>query len=191
MKGRPVKRDLEDVGDEWLVLRSQEGSAGALEALLRRWQERLWLYAVRLTGDEDAARDVTQEALIAIARGIRRLRDPARFRAWAYRIVGNRSRDWVRGRVRRRRLAAESEEAAALRRAEAGGGEPGALVRLREGLERLPEGERELLRLHYQAGLSVVEIAEVEGIPAGTVKSRLYRAREHLKAIVGADEPVS
>ncbi|MEM7144174.1 MAG: sigma-70 family RNA polymerase sigma factor [Verrucomicrobiota bacterium] len=183
-----MKRDLEDVGDEWLVLRSQEGSAGALEALLRRWQERLWLQAVRLTGDEEAARDVTQEALIAISRGIRRLRDPARFRAWAYRIVSNRSRDWVRGRVRERRLAEESEAAEAVRRSgEGGGGDSGPLARLREGLERLPEAERHLLRLHYQAGLSVVEIAEVEGIPAGTVKSRLYRAREDLKAIVGVD----
>ncbi len=93
-----MKREPKQIADEWLVLRSQEGSAPALDALLRKWHRPLWLRACRLTGDEEIARDITQETLLAIARSIRKLDDPARYRAWAFQIASNKSRDWVRQR---------------------------------------------------------------------------------------------
>jgi RNA polymerase sigma-70 factor, ECF subfamily len=90
------------LNDELLVLRCQEGDAEAFEALVGRWQRRLWRYAWRLTGDESAAWDALQEAWIGISRGIGRLADAAAFPAWAYRIVSNKCRDSIRRDLRRR-----------------------------------------------------------------------------------------
>ncbi len=70
----------EQIVDELLVMDAQNGRAKAMELLASRWQERLWRYAWRLTGDTEAAWDVTQEAWLGIVRGIMRLNDPARFR---------------------------------------------------------------------------------------------------------------
>ena len=84
------------IEDELLVMDAQTGDRSAMEALVRRWQKRLWLHALRLTGDREAAWDVTQQAWLGIVKGLRRLRDPARFRAWAYRIISNESADWIR-----------------------------------------------------------------------------------------------
>lgn len=82
--------------DELLVMEAQSGNAKAVEALVRRWQKRLWQYARRLTGSSDAAWDVTQESWLGVVRGIRKLNDPARLRPWLYRIVTNKANDWIR-----------------------------------------------------------------------------------------------
>ena len=89
-------RSRQDVFNDLLVLRCQGGDGDALEALARAWHPRLLRHAFRLTGQADAAAEVAQEAWMAIVRGLGRLRDPAVFRGWAYRIVANKSRDWVR-----------------------------------------------------------------------------------------------
>lgn len=88
-----VDRPVEQIADEILVMDCQSGRVGALEILVARWQKRLWRYAYGLTGDTEAAWDVTQDSWLAIIRGISRLNDPARFRSWAYRIVTNKASD--------------------------------------------------------------------------------------------------
>ena len=75
MIGR-VDRSVEQIADEILVMDCQSGRAKALEILVSRWQKRLWQYAYDLTGDSEAAWDVTQESWLGIIRGIRRLNDP-------------------------------------------------------------------------------------------------------------------
>ena len=173
------------VCDELLVLESQLGHSEALGQLVERWQARLSAHAYRLTGDEEGAREVTQDAWLAIVRGIRGLADPARFRAWALQIVTRRAADWVRKVQRRRRLE---------RPAEIGGERlnPGADSIDQEGSEdgqdvrhalgQLPADRRALLALFYSQELSIEEIATVLGVPRGTVKSRLFHARQQLKA---------
>jgi len=93
----------ERIKDELLVIWAQEGAVEALSELVARWQDRLWRLAWRLTDDEQAAWDVLQEVWIVISRRIGRLGDPSAFPAWAYRITGNKSRDWIRRRQRMRR----------------------------------------------------------------------------------------
>ena len=177
-----MKRDPKHIADEWLVLRSQEGSASALDTLLRKWHRPLWLRACRLTGDDEVARDVTQETLLAITRGIRKLNDPSRFRAWAFQIATNKSRDWVRLQSRERKnsdtfLKSPIRETAT----DTESGRDDRIQLLRDMLAQLPTQQREILHLHYQQGFTLIEIAEAESLPLGTVKSRLFTAREHLK----------
>jgi RNA polymerase sigma factor (sigma-70 family) len=171
--------------DELLVLRCQEGGRAACDLLVRRWQRRLWHYARRLTGDSDAAWDVTQETWLAILRQIRKLSDPAWFAAWAYRIVRNKCADRARKASRRRKLA---EALAERQRADDDPPRKAPGDNVAQALQRLPADRQELLALKYGADLNIIEIALVLGIPAGTVKSRLHTAREQLRKILEGDE---
>ncbi len=172
--------------DELLVLRCQRGSRASFDLLVRRWQRRLWRYARSLTGVDDAAWDVMQEAWLAIFRRIRTLSDPAWFAPWAYRIVRNKCADHVRGAVRRRELI----EAAALQQTGNGDSSPSdAADTVADAIRQLPPDGREVLTLKYGGDLNVVEIAVVLGIPAGTVKSRLHYAREQLRRVLEGDVP--
>jgi len=170
----------ERVVDEMLVLAAQAGETDAFDRLATRWYPRLLRHARRLTGDAEGAREAVQEAWVAIARGLGRLDDPARFGPWAFRITGRRCGDWIERRVRARRRGAGMDEA---RDAPATTDPPGdALARARDALRRLDPQRRALMAMFYIEGLSVAEIGQVLEIPAGTVKSRLYHAREELRA---------
>jgi RNA polymerase sigma factor (sigma-70 family) len=166
--------------DELLVLRCQEGDAGAFNELIGRWQERLWRHAWRLTGSQDAAWDVVQDAWITVIRGIRRLKDPAAFPTWVYSIASNRCHDWMRRQQRRRR--SDEEYAERVNRVENDARSTHQrLAGLDEALSRLPGSDRAILALRYEEQLRVAEIATILQVPPGTVKSRLHYARERLR----------
>ena len=181
-----MDKPRERVIDELLVVRCQEGSRESFELLIRRCQRRLWRYARRLTGSNDAAWDVMQETWIAILRQIRKLNDPAWFAAWAYRIVRNKCADYCRRANRQRRLA---DALAERQRANDDPPREGPGDSVAETLRRLPPDRQELLALRYGQDLNIIEIAVILGIPAGTVKSRLHHAREQLRRILKGDEP--
>ena len=84
-----MDRSVEQLVDEILVMDCQAGSVKAMEILVSRWQKRLWQYAYKLTGNAEASWDITQESWLSIIKGIRKLRDPAYFKAWAYKITTN------------------------------------------------------------------------------------------------------
>jgi RNA polymerase sigma-70 factor (ECF subfamily) len=181
-------REPEDIHDEWLVLRCQDGDATALTELVGRWQPRLWRHAMRLTSDRDAAGDVVQQAWVAIIRGLRRLDDAARFRRWAYQIVTYKSADWVRQRQHERvHVSALTDETAANACQASNVTETELLdeVRvIREAIKRLSPDHRVALSMFYLEQMSVAEIAHVLSLPVGTVKSRLHYARQELKSIL-------
>lgn len=161
--------------NQLLVMDAQEGSRVALEELVRRWYTRLWQHARRLTADPHAAWDITQKSWYDIIKGLPRLEDPARFPAWAYKITTHRAMDWLRTGRRRRHLPLDAIDS------------PGVAdddsAEVQEALLQLKESSRLVLVLYYWEQLSIAEIAIVLEIPAGTVKSRLHRARQELKAL--------
>jgi RNA polymerase sigma factor (sigma-70 family) len=172
----------ERIVDELLVLAAQARHVAAFERLASRWHPRLLRHARRLTDDADGARDAVQEAWLAIARGLGRLQDPACFGSWALRITSRRCADWVAHRQRARERFTEIEAAADAPAPTNDRGDD--LSRLREALRSLGPEQRALMAMYYVEDLSVREIAEVLGIPVGTVKSRLYHARERLRAVL-------
>ena len=176
-------RDPEDIHDEWLVLRCQEGDAAALTELVERWQSRLWRQAMRLTGDSDAAHDVVQQAWLAIVRGLDRLTDAACFRRWAYQIVTYKSADWIRERQRER----AQKNAIAAKPGEQPAPTTDAtddVELLREALKELSPDQRTALSMFYLEQMPLAEIAHVLSLPVGTVKSRLHYARHELKTVL-------
>ena len=173
-----VDRSVEQIVDEILVMDCQSGRSKALEILVSRWQERLWRYARRLTGDSEAAWDITQESWLGIIRGISRLNDPARFRSWAYRIVTNKASDWLKKNkaVRKTDIGELDDHPHNPHKERRDTG-------LRELLDKLDIKKRVALSLYYFEQLSVPEIAAALRVPNGTVKSRLHNARNELKEL--------
>jgi len=178
--------DPKQVLTELLVLSAQSGSEAAFRDLHGLWSADLRRMALSRVERADAADEVAQDSWLAIARGISRLDDPACFPRWAFRIVERRSTDWIRraSAARRREMEATvaADELAPAPGDAPGSGEPADEVSaLRSAIARLPGESRNLLHLFYELGRSVAEIAEILGIPAGTVKSRLFSVRESLK----------
>jgi RNA polymerase sigma factor (sigma-70 family) len=179
-------RTPDDIYDEWLVVRGRDGEEAALRELVERWQPKLLRHALRLTDGADAAGDVVQEAWVAILRGLRRLDDPACFRRWVYQIVTRKCADAVRERQRRR--ATTSSLAAEPAARTPPNSDDNQIAALRRGMQQLPAEVKSLLAMFYLDGLGVREIAAALSLPEGTVKSRLYYARQELKHILERNE---
>lgn len=169
-----------DIQDQLLLLASQRGDAGAFARLVDRWNVRLFRHARRLLGEEEAAWDIVQETWIAIIEGLAKLNDVGAFATWAFRIVHHKCADRRRKGERRRRLGRElADRRRDHARAQAAPVRTGLLG---EGIDALPAEQRSAVSLYYLEGLSVAEIAEIDSVPEGTVKSRLYHARQSLRA---------
>lgn len=173
-------RAREALEDDLLVVRCQLGERDAFEALIHRWHTALWRYARRLTDSDDAAAETVQDVWVRVLRGIGGLRDRGRFRAWLFTIARHVVMD--RLRVAYAQPDAADVDLAAIAEPEAGRDIEAEIRVLHEELARLPVVEREVLVLFYLEELTLQELSEVLGVPAGTVKSRLFRARQSLRS---------
>lgn len=185
-----MTRQPAQIAEELLVLRAQSGDEDSFRGLVRLWSPRLMRHAARLVRDQEAATDAVQEAWVSIARSLRRLDDPARFTPWAFRIVQHKCVDLIRREARHTAAIYRSADPnraseAPDDRAEREDGQE----TMRSALRRLDPERRALLGLHYVDGLSVGQLAEVFSVPTGTVKSRLYHARNELKQIMEQGGP--
>jgi RNA polymerase sigma-70 factor, ECF subfamily len=169
-----------------LVEQARAGDAHAFEELVRRRIDTVYRTAVGILGEPADARDATQEAFIAAWRQLPSLRDADRFDAWLRRITVNSCRMILR----RRRVVRE------IAMPQGDGGLSGrflpppdlAAIHFDDAFEQLPVEQRALLLEHHLDGRSVAEMAAAHGVPAGTVKSRLFTARRALeRALAEAD----
>jgi RNA polymerase sigma-70 factor (ECF subfamily) len=168
-----------------LVIRAMAGDHGAFSELTRVAIGRLYAAARLILRDDQRAEDATQEALVAAWRDLSALRDPDRFDAWLHRLLVRACyREARRGR---RRWAIELE----VRTTEGSEPDPALDVadrdQLERGFRRLDADQRTVIVLHYYLGLSLDEAADALGIPPGTVRSRLHRATQALRAALDAD----
>ncbi|HEX7999204.1 MAG TPA: sigma-70 family RNA polymerase sigma factor [Pyrinomonadaceae bacterium] len=184
----PLK-NVSVVADCDLVTRAIAGREDGFEELVRRYQRPIAAYVYRMVGDYDAALDLTQEVFIKVYGSLTRYRSEYKFSTWIYKIAHNAAVDHLRRNSTREqslvkqtdgeqydlpvesgRLSPEQESEKAERRAEIE-----AVVR------QLPPAYRELILLRHSHDLSYDEIADVTGLPLGTVKNRLFRAREVMR----------
>ena len=180
MTVEPVSSPRRDADhDEWVVLRCQIGEREAFDLLIARWHQPLWRYAMRVTADADAAADVVQEVWLRVLRNFGRLREAARFQAWLFGIARRVLMD--RLRVRYATPQFEEVDLADLPNVTVEDDRAEDLALLEVGLAELPLLERDVLVLFYLQDLSLSDIADVSGVPVGTVKSRLFRARKMLR----------
>lgn len=162
---------------EWLVICYQQGDRASFDALCRLWEKRFLLYAIRRLENPDTSRDVTQETLISISKGLRNLSDPAAFPGWAFRILERRCADQLRSMVRERQVFADGQHVPDGASTDNTENE----ISVQKLLHDLDSRVKVVLQLHYLDGFSVNEIAQILEVPPGTIKSRLFYARRLLE----------
>jgi RNA polymerase sigma-70 factor (ECF subfamily) len=177
--------DTDSISDDVLVLQCQQGDAASFERLVQRWQQPLLNYTYRLTGDWAAAQDTVQETWMAVIRGLVTLKDVARFRAWLFGIASHKCQDHWRQNESRRRVAKGVE-----RQPDTGlwlASPNLERTDIEAAFRRLPPESRTVLALMYLQDFSVGEMADVLSLPEGTIKSRLYHARQQLRQLMEKD----
>ena len=171
-----------------LVQRARDGDEDAFTQLVDLDGDRCYAIAFRILRDVDRAKDAVQQAFLLAWRELPRLRDPERFEVWFYRLLVNacyeearRHRRWT---TRVRVLPMEGPIAP----------DPIVSVDDRDALERafqrLSPEHRAVFVMHHYAGLPLAAIAEVVGVPVGTVKSRLHNAIRNLRAVLETESEV-
>ncbi|MGW2325270.1 RNA polymerase sigma factor [Streptomyces sp. NPDC001700] len=173
--------------DGLLVVRCQLGEREAFRELVGLWHAPLWRYVRGMVGSPHLADDLAQEAWVAVVRGLPRLRQPERFAPWLFTIARRAVADHLRQayRVSETSVSETSvEEAGAV--VDDDDSLSGVLttMQVEAGLNGLPPLEREVLILFHLQDLSLAACAEVLGVPPGTVKSRLHRARRMLRSVL-------
>ncbi len=161
------------------MARLQAGDERSLELLMQRHQGPLYGFLVRRVGD--AADDVFQETWIRIVRARGRFDTERRFAAWLYQIANNLCRDRYRRNDARRRAVDLFRNEDETLREPAPGPAPPQRDRMRERVLALPDRLREVLVLRYYQDLGEEEMAQVLGVPRGTIKSRLHAAVKMLR----------
>lgn len=181
--------------DAALVERLIAGDETAFALLLRRYEGKLRAYVVHLVGVEEDARDIVQDAFIRAWRKLDQYDRTYRFSTWLFRIAHNLAVD----ALRRRRQAmvplsqGEDEEGqeVTMELVDAARGPLGDLANrelasaLEREIRRLPAAYRELVILRHFVGLAYNEIADLKGLPLGTVKNKLFRAHSVLREALG------
>lgn len=171
------------VFDELLVTLVLAGDREAGNRLAARWQPRLLRTARRLTGDAEQASLATQESWLAIWRGLPGLCDPARFAPWAFGILRRKCIDAIR------RSATARERSSNMVVDDLGiPTTPDEEVAIRQAFAALSSDHRLAAHLHFVEGLTLAEIAEVQRVPLGTAKSRLFHARRQLKTALSGED---
>lgn len=166
------------------------GDTRALDQLLRAHQARIHAVCRRVTGNDADALDATQEAMIAVVRGLPRFDGRARFSTWVYRIATNASLDELRRRNRRPLVGLGDDDAtepADLRQVDPGD-QVGDRDEIDLALQQLAPDFRAAVVLRDLCQLDYAEIAEVLEIPAGTVRSRIARGRAQLAELLGGNQ---
>ena len=173
--------------DQQLVQRAQRGDLRAFDLLVLKYQGRIAALVGRYVSDAGEVEDVTQEAFIKAYRALGKFRGDSAFYTWLYRIAANAAKNHLVAKGRRPRADATIEDAegfdeggmlseSASPEALAMGGELAEVVE--SALNALPDELKAALMLREFDGLSYDDIADVLGCPVGTVRSRIFRARE-------------
>jgi RNA polymerase sigma-70 factor, ECF subfamily len=167
---------LRDESDSVLATRAARGDRLALEMLLDRNVDRVHAVCRRVVGHPEDALDATQEALIAIARGIDRFDGRAAFSTWCYRVATNAALDELRRR-RRRPVPAHPDDPEPIAPGPGVEERVGTRLDVDAALRALPDDFRVAVVLRDLCDLDYAEIAEVLDVPPGTVRSRISRGR--------------
>ncbi len=175
-------KNTDKIFDGLLVLQYQAGNKKALDLLVNRYQLKLCRHSYWYTRDHDAAKDIVQDSWSVILKKMEGLKAPNSFGNWAMRIVTRKSLDYL-SKHKRNRENLKSYQNPAFNSDESDVKEQEVKL-LYKAIQLLPQDQQIVLRLFYKENYSLKEISNILEISTGTVKSRLYHAREKLKTIL-------
>jgi RNA polymerase sigma-70 factor, ECF subfamily len=182
-------KNIGSITDRELVATAVTGVEGGFEELVKRYQRPISAYVYRMVGDYESALDLTQEIFMKVYGSLNKYRSEFKFSTWIYKIAHNAAVDHLRRNSTREqsivkgsegdeyelpieseRLSPELESERKERR-----------IEIETVIRALPAAYRELIILRHSQDLTYEEIVEVTGLPLGTVKNRLFRAREMMR----------
>ena len=176
------------------------GNVNDFEKLVTAYEKNVYNIALRMVGDPDDAADMTQETFIKAYRALSGFRGDSKFSSWLYRIASNVCLDFLRSRSRHPQVSlsgADEDDRTAFELPDMSQNPEEQLMKklsmeaVRRGLGQLPEQQRQILVLRELGGLSYAELAQTLGLEEGTVKSRIFRARKRLCALLLRDGNIS
>lgn len=183
--------NITSLTDVDLIAHAISGREAGFEELVRRYQRPIINYVYRMLNDYEGSLDVTQEVFIKVYNSLDRYSSDYKFTTWLYRIAHNAAIDHMRrNSVTPQSLEAENADGTYQIQLESGGPTPEQdrersewRTEIESVVRCLPPAYRDLILLRHARDLSYDEIAEVTGLPLGTVKNRLFRAREMMRQI--------
>jgi RNA polymerase sigma-70 factor (ECF subfamily) len=181
-----------------VIKRCKAGDGNAFRTIVLTYQKRVFNTALRMMGNREEAKELSQEVFISVLESIRELREEAKFESWLMRITLNHCRNRWKYLKRRQYYQTDSlndpietEDGEMERQVYDPSGNPETFVEkkmiqqfVQKGLLRLKEEQREMIVLRDLQGYSYEEIGKMLSLPEGTIKSRLHRARMDLKEIL-------
>lgn len=180
--------------DQELVKRTLKGDKGAFEMIIRRYQQPVLNYIGRMVGERQLALDISQDIFIKVYSSLRSYRPQFKFSTWLYKIASNYMIDhWRKKKIPVVSIDQPVRDDEDCLRLQVPDNEPSVArkfelkeirKRIETALEKLPVGLRELFVLRHVNGLSYEEVAEIKGLPLGTVKNRVFQAKEMLKTLL-------
>lgn len=177
-----MKKTKENIFDELLVLQFQSGQKIALTILVKRWHKKIIYHSYKFTKSKEASKDIAQDCWVIIFKGLHKLKDPSVFGAWVLSIVSNKSINWVRKQMKDRKTIDEFENAdrnSSIKKNTSNETE----LKLKNAISKLPDKQRIVLNMFYMEEYTIREISKILSLKTGTVKSRLFHAREQLKKV--------
>lgn len=175
--------DKQLIYNELLVLRCQQGNKQAFEELVRCWEDKLLYYIRRLVDNEQDAWQILQQVWVAVFHNIGGILEPKKFPAWLYGIARNLVLNHLRGKYSENSFLEEYKDTRSGQIKDCSEVFDNA-EQVHYGLAKVSRSAREVLTLFFFQDLSLEEIAEVLRIPVGTVKSRLYYAKQALRNVL-------
>ena len=178
----------EQIYQELLVLRCRKNDTAAQEELIRMYEKRLFYFLRRLVKQEEDAWDLLQETWMKVFQNLSRLNNPEKLTSWLYTIARNTAMSYLRKQQDNVTWSDELDPGTM----EPGNSEPAFgpedMARVHASLEQLSLPHREVLTLFFLEDLPLDEIAGIVGVPAGTIKSRLYYAKQQLRELLTKEE---
>jgi RNA polymerase sigma-70 factor, ECF subfamily len=183
--------NVKTLTDGELIINAIGGREDNFEELVRRYQRPITGYVYRMLNNYDASLDVTQEVFIKVYNSLARYSSEYKFSTWLYRIAHNAAIDYMRrNSVSQQSIEAENADGTYQLQFESPQPNPEQMrersewrTEIESVIKCLPTGYRELIVLRHTQDLSYDEIAEVTNLPLGTVKNRLFRAREMMREL--------
>lgn len=184
---------MEEVDDVQLIRRILSSDDTAFGVLVKKYEKNVHAYVWRKIGDFHDAEEITQDTFLKVYHKLATLKDPRRFSVWLYRIAERQ----ILASQRKERIHTQSLEHTSIRiihkmaysqyiaEEQAKAATETQRDYVQRLLSRLPERERTVVRLHYYQEMTCAEISGFLGVPANTIKSYLYRARQRLKQCIG------
>ena len=168
--------------DRFLIQQYRDGKTSVLPVLVKRYHKVFCEKAYWVTKDKEIAKDVAQETWVIILNKLDQLENVDSFKSWAFRIIYTKSIDAVKRRNKEKKNLESNIAEPHTQLSE----DESKLVQkaLLKAIRQLPKEKQDIIRLFYREEYSIIEISAFLKIPVGTVKSRLFKAREKLKSLL-------